>query len=249
MRKFFFDVSTVMWRDGTVLRRRLKKFIFSRLVTPLLYLVAFGWGLGRSITVESGTYLDFLVPGIIALNTMNVSYMGIVPIHAERVYHKSLEEYLVAPISPSAYVVGKIGSSIIRALISTVLILSVAFFFGAELKFFSDAFRAAEFFFVVVLNSIIFAGIGFCAAMRVQTYEEVAQVNTYILVPMSFLCGTFFQTDRLPEVVRFVVDVLPLTHTSTLLRSGFNLTSFLILIFYAVILFLLARRDFRACCC
>ena len=50
--RFFFDVATVMWRDWTVLRRRLKKFIFSRLVTPILYLVAFGWGLGRSINLD-----------------------------------------------------------------------------------------------------------------------------------------------------------------------------------------------------
>ena len=113
--KFFFDVSTVMWRDWTVLRRRLKKFIFSRLVTPILYLVAFGWGLGRSINLDGGSYLDFLVPGIIALNTMNVSYMSATTIHAEKVYHKSLEEYLIAPISPAAYVVGKISSAIIRA--------------------------------------------------------------------------------------------------------------------------------------
>ena len=84
--KFFFDVSTVMWRDWTVLKRRLKKFIFSRLVTPILYLVAFGWGLGRSINLDGGNYLDFIVPVIIALNTMNVSYMSATTIHAEKFY-------------------------------------------------------------------------------------------------------------------------------------------------------------------
>ena len=43
------DIWTVFWRDWIVLQRRLKKFIFSRMVAPLLYMVAFGWGLGRSI--------------------------------------------------------------------------------------------------------------------------------------------------------------------------------------------------------
>ena len=106
------DITTIMWRDWIVLRRRLKKFILSRLVTPVLYLVAFGWGLGRNINPASGTYMDFLVPGIIALNTMNVSYMSVTGVHAERVYHKSLEEYLGAPIEPAAFVVGKIFSAI-----------------------------------------------------------------------------------------------------------------------------------------
>ena len=57
------DIATVFWRDWVVLKRRLAKFILSRMVAPMLYLVAFGWGLGRSIEVSSGTYLDFLVPG------------------------------------------------------------------------------------------------------------------------------------------------------------------------------------------
>ena len=235
------DVATIMWRDWIVLRRRLKKFILSRLVTPVLYLVAFGWGLGKNINLASGTYLDFLVPGIVALNTMNVSYMSITSVHAERVYHKSLEEYLSAPIEPAAFVVGKILSAVVRALISTALILSVAIIFGASLKF----SEPLNFLIVVVLNSIIFAGICFCAALKVQTYEELAQVNTYLLMPMSFLCGTFFSTAELPPPVRFVIEILPLTHTSRLLREGFNLPSFLILSICAILSLGLAVRMFK----
>ena len=234
------DVATVMWRDWIVLRRRLKKFILSRLVTPVLYLVAFGWGLGKNINIASGTYLDFLVPGIIALNTMNVSYMSITTVHAERVYHKSLEEYLSAPIEPAAFVIGKILSAVVRALISTALILSVALSFGAGLNF-----EPLNFLSVVVLNSIIFASVCFCAALKVQTYEELAQVNTYLLMPMSFLCGTFFSTAELPPVVRGLIELLPLTHTSQLLREGFNFSSFLILLVYAIILLWLAVKMFK----
>ena len=236
------DILTVMWRDWIVLRRRLKKFILSRLVTPILYLVAFGWGLGKNINLASGSYLDFLVPGIIALNTMNVSYMSVTGVHAERVYHKSLEEYLSAPIEPIAFVLGKIFSAVVRALISTALILGVALIFGASLKIFSEPLN---FLIVVVLNSIIFASVCFCAALKVQTYEELAQVNTYLLMPMSFLCGTFFSTAELPSVVRAVIEILPLTHTSELLRAGFNLPSLLILLAYALCLLWLSTRMFK----
>ena len=238
----FQDAATVMWRDWIVLRRRLKKFILSRLVTPVLYLVAFGWGLGRNINIASGSYLDFLVPGIIALNTMNVSYMSITTVHAERVYHKSLEEYLSAPIEPAAFVLGKIFSAVVRALISTALILCVAMLFGASLKFFADPIN---FLVVIMLNSIIFASVCFCAALKVQTYEELAQVNTYLLLPMSFLCWTFFSTAELPSVVRVVIEMLPLTHTSQLLRDGFNLPSMMILLLYALCLLWLSTRLFK----
>ncbi|WP_298463372.1 ABC transporter permease [uncultured Mitsuokella sp.] len=238
------DVWTVFWRDWVVLKRRMTKFILSRMVAPMLYLVAFGWGLGRSIQVDSGTYLDFIVPGILALNSMNISFNSITPVHAERIYHKSLEEYIIAPIWPDAFVIGKVAAAVLRALISSAIIVILALLFGAHFT------MTPLFFCVLVLNCIIFAEIGFLAAMKINTYEEMAQVNTYILLPMSFLCGTFFSTQALPSLVRLVIEVLPLTHTSYLLRglgSGAEVSylSLLVLLIYAFIGLVWGSRSFR----
>ena len=95
----------------------------------------------------------------------------------------------------------------------------------------------------------IFAEVGFFAAMKISTYEEMSQVNTYILLPMSFLCGTFFTTQALPGVLRVVIEALPLTHTSMLLRSlaggeGAASLSLLVLMIYAFAGFYLSRRAF-----
>ena len=239
-----YDIGTVFWRDWIVLRRRLAKFILSRMVAPILYLVAFGWGLGRSIQVESGTYLDFLVPGILALNSMNISFNSITPVHAERVYHKSLEEYILAPIWPDAFVIGKTLAAILRGLISSAIILILAALFGAHLTL------SPLFLLILILNCAIFAEIGFIAAMKINTFEEMSQVNTYILLPMSFLCGTFFKATALPDAVRVVIECLPLTHTSYLLRglatgTPTALSSLLVLILYTIGGWLLARRMFH----
>lgn len=98
------DIATVFWRDWIVLRHRLLKFILSRMVAPVLYMVAFGWGLARSVNTGGGSYLDFIVPGILALNSMNIAFNSLTPLCTERVYHKSLEEYLLAPISASGFI-------------------------------------------------------------------------------------------------------------------------------------------------
>ena len=220
------------------------------MVAPILYLTAFGWGLGRSITVESGSYLDFLVPGILALNSMNIAFNSITPVHAERIYHKSLEEYILAPIEPSAFVIGKIAAAVLRSLISSTLIIGLALAFGATLRSLMEPSTALMFLSVLILNSIIFAEIGFFAAMKIKTYEEMSQVNTYILLPMSFLCGTFFSTATLPTALRMFIELLPLTHTSGLLRSlssanEWSLISLTVLSVYAVILFVTDLRAFR----
>ncbi len=237
------DILTVFWRDWIVLKRRLTKFILSRTVAPILYLVAFGFGLGKNISVDNGTYIDFLVPGILALNSMNISFNSITPVHAERVYHKSLEEYILAPISSTSFVTGKISAAILRSMISSSMILILAFLFGAKLNL------SIVFIGVLILNSIIFAGLGFIAAMTIKTYEEMSQVNTYILLPMSFLCGTFFKTTTLPEGIRFFIEILPLTHTSYLLRGLANnfevsLMSLIVLIIYAAAIFFLSIKSF-----
>ena len=238
------DIYTVFWRDWIVLKRRLTKFILSRMVAPILYLVAFGFGLGRSISVDSGSYIDFLVPGILALNSMNISFNSIIPVHAERIYHKSLEEYILAPISSTAFVIGKILAAVLRSLISSTLIILLAFMFGANLQV------SALLVLILILNSIIFANLGFIAAMTIKTYEEMAQVNTYILLPMSFLCGTFFKTSTLPDTVRFFIELLPLTHTSYLLRGLGNnlevpLMSLIVIIVYSALTFYFADWSFK----
>jgi len=55
--------------------------------------------------------------------------------------------------------------------------------------------------------------------MTIHSYEDMGRFNTYILLPMSFLCGTFFATDKLPLAAKYFVELLPLTHTSYLLRN------------------------------
>ena len=78
------DIATVFWRDWIVLRHRLLKFILSRMVAPVLYMVAFGWGLARSVNTGGGSYLDFIVPGILALNSMNIAFNSLTPLCTER---------------------------------------------------------------------------------------------------------------------------------------------------------------------
>ena len=238
------DIWIVFWRDWIVLKHRLTKYILSRMVSPLMFLIAFGWGLGRSIDVGTGSYLDFLVPGLLAMNSMNISFNSIISVHAERIYHRSLEEYLIAPIRPDAFVMGKVAGAVLRGLISSFIIIVLSYLFGAHFML------SPLFLFVLTMNCMIFAEIGFLAAMYISTYEEMSQVNLYILLPMSFLCGTFFSTAALPDAVRWFVEILPLTHTSHLLRSlggtgEASMLSLAVVVAYAVLGLMINTWKFR----
>ena len=239
-----YDIWTVFWRDWVVLKRRMKAFILSRMIAPILYLTAFGWGLGKSIDIGGGvSYLDFLVPGILALNSMNISFNSVVPVHAERVYHHSIDEYITAPIWPYAFVIGKVLAAVLRGLISSAIIVGLAYLFGAHFAI------TPLFLLVLILNCAVFAEIGFIASMYVKTYEEMGQVNTYILLPMSFLCGTFFSTRTLPAALSYAGGILPLTPPRDLLRglgigADVSVLSVAVLAVYLVVCFAISARAF-----
>jgi ABC-2 type transport system permease protein len=57
------------------------------------------------------------------------------------------------------------------------------------------------------------------AAMITRTHEDMANFNSFFILPMSFLAGTFFSPDKLPEPFRSLILVYPLTHASILLRA------------------------------
>ena len=209
-----YDVSTVFWRDWVILDRRIVKFVLSRMISPMLYLVAFGWGLGRGMQIDGGSYLDFILPGIMALNAMNISFSAVgSPLSMSRLYHKTIEEYLIAPIDAGSFVIGKILAGSLRGLISCSVIFALGYLFGAKFVV------SIRFVLVLALACFLFAALGFVAAMLIDSHEDMGNFSTYVLLPMSFLCATFFSLEGLPAVLQKLIELLPLTHVTYALRS------------------------------
>lgn len=232
-----FGAYTVFCREMMLLRKKLPGFFAGSIVGPLLYLLTFGWSLGRNIQLGGVTYLDFVVPGILAVSAMNGSYTTTgTSLNISRLYHRSLEEFLVAPIGIWSIVLGNVLGGCIRGLFSSAVILIMAYFFGAHLQ--CNLYLIITLF----LTCFLFASLGVVAAMAVNSHEEMANFGTFVILPMGFLCGTFFQVDVLPPFVSKLILLLPLTHSAISLRaialgSGFPLTSFLIVTVYSMVLF------------
>jgi len=121
------DAYSILWADLMVLKRRMARYLVTTLISPLLYLVAFGWGLGRGISVEGASYFEFVVPGIIALTAMNSSFNGAgTRLNVDRLFFKSFDECLMAPVSPLSLLLGKAMIGVVRGLISSAAFMIVA---------------------------------------------------------------------------------------------------------------------------
>lgn len=232
----------IIWKELLLIRKKPLRFLASSLVMPLLYLVTFGWGLGKGMNLNGGSYLDFVLPGILALSAMNNSFSPVAAsLNISKLYTKTLEEVLVSPVNAWDIVLGRTLSGLGRGLFAALLLLLVGVLAGVQLHL------SLSFFFVLALTAFCFGAAGVAAAMLTHTHEDMANLNSFFIVPMSFLAGTFFSPDILPEPFRTAILVYPLTHASLLLRalaSGTEppLASALILAAYTAAFFLLAAR-------
>jgi len=207
--------SAIVWKEWVVIRRKFISTTLGAIVGPLLFLISFGWGLGDAVEINGGSYIDFIIPGIIAMITMTTSFNVVAnDINISRVYSKTFEALMIAPIKTSVFVLARVTASALRGLYGAALVLLAAFMFQANLSI--DWY----FILVLILNCYVFSTVGIIVGMIVDSHADMAKITNFIITPMSFLSGTFFPLDRFPDFLRIIFEILPLTQTIIGLRDG-----------------------------
>jgi ABC-type multidrug transport system permease subunit len=72
----------------------------------------------------------------------------------------------------------------------------------------------------IVLSCFTFSFLGVTAALMANTHQAMATFSNLVILPMTFLCGTFFSVDSLPVVFQGALYALPLTHSSVTVRAS-----------------------------
>jgi len=231
--------TAVYLREILLLRRRLIKQIPSWSVSPLLYLIAFGYAMGRDMVIDGYTYMEFLIPGLISMSSMTQAFAIATEINVARFYWHIFEEFQAAPISNFTYVIGEVLAGITRAFCSVMVIIFLGTLFGVSLSL--NLF----FWLALFLNSFVFASLAVSMAMLVKSHADQGMLTNFIITPMAFLGGTFFPIDRLPVWAQNIIWFLPLSHASNAVRqASFGQTpplySYYLLLCVGIVFFLLA---------
>ena len=209
------DAYNILWADLVTLKRHWSRYLITTLMSPLLYLVAFGWGLGRSINLNGTSYLEFVIPGIIALTAMSTSFNGAsTRLNVDRLYYKSFDECLMAPIGLPSMLMGKAMIGVVRGLMSSFVFIAVALLIAPTIHI------GSPFLVGLLLTCLTFAFLGVLAALLARSHEDMATFASLILMPMTFLGGTFFSLSQVPSGLKYALYALPLTHSSLFLRAA-----------------------------
>lgn len=228
----------VFLREMMLFRRRFLRlgYFFSAMFTPLLYLLAFGLGLGRKVSIAGGSYMDFLLPGLVAMSSMNNSYTWIASsLTVGRLHFRTFQVFIQSPVSPSAIVLGEVLAGMVRGLFASGMILLVGLVLGSG-SYFLPLFVPA-----LLLNCFLFACLGVVSGLRAKSHEDTATFSNFFILPMAFVGGTFFPIEEMPRWLQIIIRTLPLAHTNDLMRAKsmgpHGLLSLAVLLSFSILLY------------
>ena len=256
------DLSARWWpvflRNLLVWRKLAIPSLLANIAEPLIWLIAFGYGLGALVgQVQLGDtqvpYLVFLASGSICMSAMNAaSFEALYSAFSRMHVQKTWSGILNAPVSLDNVVVAEMLWAAYKAVftVTAILVVVVALGISASPKL------------LVAWGVLAFAGMTFASLALIfnalaQGYDFFNYYFTLFLTPMMFLSGVFFPREQLPSFLRAVSECLPLTHVVELVRPLFMdrwpeapLQHLAVLAVYAVAAFWVAlgltRRRFRA---
>jgi ABC-type multidrug transport system permease subunit len=207
----------IVWEELIYLRNKFWLHLVMYTFSPLIFLFAFGFGVGQrlQLMMPGGmSYLEFLVPGMVALALFNNGVNSvIIRMFYTRLFYNSFEAYQLAPMNSFFLWLGYTLSGALRSMLAAAIVLGVMFLTVPGL-FLTWAFGLA-----VVLAAFCFGSLGVCVGLWLRSFDDHALANEFILVPMTFLSGTLIPVERLPGLLQQCVWFFPLTPVTELLRS------------------------------
>ncbi|MEN9245501.1 MAG: ABC transporter permease, partial [Thermostichales cyanobacterium SRBZ-1_bins_19] len=176
-----------------------------------------GSSLSRSaaLTGGAGSYLLFILPGMVALSGMTISFAGTTfSICGDRLFSKTFEELLLLPVHPLALHLGKMLAGVTRGMVTALGVMILGAVMTQNLNLLHPGVFA-----LLALDCAVFAGAGVVAGLNVPSIESVGLLINFLITPMSFLGATFFDPATLPLPMQILVYALPLTHASLGIRA------------------------------
>ncbi|MGD0864286.1 MAG: ABC transporter permease [Rhizomicrobium sp.] len=202
--------------------RQFKRYIRSpaRLVAslaqPMMFLIALGFGLGSIFArAGQGSYIQFLVPGIVAMSIIFSSIFSGMEMLWDRQFG-FLKETLVAPVPRFAIVLGRVAGGATTAMIqgAIVLIISTAFGFRPH-----SWLVVPEAFAVMLLISLLFSAFGMVVGSKMTDMQAFPLIMNFIVMPLFFLSGAMFPLHGLPTPLLIVATADPLSYGVDALRQ------------------------------
>lgn len=191
-----------------------------------------------SIIQKRYEYIDFFIPGVIALTVMTNSIYGSIERDTKFRKYGILRKLSTTPITRGEWILAKMLFMLFLGFISAFIILLVGILiWGVAVQI------NIYLFILIIFTSFAFSGIGMIITRFVREEETAASAGGAITFPMMFLAGTFFPLETMPSFLQTIARFLPLYYVNEGLRdamilenaSGALINTLIISIFAAIV--------------
>jgi lipooligosaccharide transport system permease protein len=206
----------VVRRQYLVWRKVIWSSLTTNVANPILFLFAFGFGLGAMVDRMAGLgYLAFVVPGMMAYSAMfAASFETTVGSFARFDFQKTWDATLATPVTLLELLLGEAFWATCKAMISALCVLVVGALWGGVGSI-GGALLSLP---VILLGSFAFATCGLVATAYARSWEFFSYFFTFWITPMFVFSGVFFAVDRFPDYIEPIAWILPMTHLIQVVR-------------------------------
>jgi ABC transporter DrrB family efflux protein len=198
----------VMTRRGLTETLRKPSLLVLTFIEPVILIVIFRYAFGGAIRTPNGSYVNFLVPGILVLTAVFgaiVTGIGL----SEDLNKGIVDRLRSLPIARSAVLVGRTLSDLARNVGSVILMLAVGFLVGFSPT--EPILRVIAAIALLLLFAYVFSWISATIALLVRDPETAQGAGFVWVFPLTFVSSAFVPTNTMPAAVRAFADVNPIT--------------------------------------
>jgi lipooligosaccharide transport system permease protein len=204
-------------RQITLFKRYWLSSTTSSVIQPVIYLLAFGLGVGTLVaTVDGISYVEFVGTGSVATAVLFASaFPGMFNTYVQRVFQRTYDALLAAPVSVDELTLAEGSWIAAKAGVYGTFPLIVTFFFGL-----TPQWGMLLVPFIGFLTGLGFAFFGMWVSAIIKNIEQTSYVTAIVLTPLFLVAGTFFPISNLPPGMQVAAQFNPLFHCVELVRSA-----------------------------
>ncbi len=211
----FSDIGVMMKRN--LLRyKRLPQLIVFSFIQPVMFVLLFAYVFGGAITTGTGSYIMYLLPGVLVQTVLFGSMQTGVGL-AEDVTKGMIDRFKSLPMSRGAVLAGRTITESIRNILIVVLMTAVGYLIGFRIEHGVGNFLLAIL--LIVLFGFAFSWVSAAIGLAVRNVETAQTAGFIWVFPLAFVSSIFVPIEGMKPAVRAFAEHNPITYTVNVVRA------------------------------